>query len=112
MVHWTQEMRRHMYGLIVFTEGPYRKWKRKTAPPALLKKLARAMTRRYGVSIPVGAVRGQINWAITMQASVKNSGLLWNLVLNKAAAQEEGFIDRSLVPQSASFTYRQSSQKS
>jgi len=51
-----------------------------------------------GMEIQASAVENQIAWGITMQHDIRNQSHARNVILNKSAALEVGFISSSDLP--------------
>ncbi len=103
---WTQDIRRIVYARLVMEFGPYSEWKLKQRPEqdearydAVVEELARYLKSITGEDFAASAVKAQVNWGCTEQATVKDQSHARNFVLNKAAALETGFIAASDLPQ-------------
>jgi hypothetical protein len=111
-IKWTQKMRLDLYKRLRERFGAHEKWHAPHQPTRngsdfgkFLDELVNSFLRDYKVRFTHSAITNQIDWATKRQETVKNSRLLCNWLLNRAAAIEVRFIERSSVPSSATFKY-------
>lgn len=118
--NWTQEMRLHLYRQLTRDFGPHRtcrahypnpgEWKR--VYYGALRKIRNDFQRRFGQQPSIGAIENQVAFALTRQRRTVNRGYFANLILNKVAALEAGFITRDELPEYATFEYQEGAEGS
>ncbi|HWD18586.1 MAG TPA: hypothetical protein VHB20_04860, partial [Verrucomicrobiae bacterium] len=103
---WTQNSRMKVYSKLVSEIGPRQLWDNKIRPKEKRAKydktlisLAAELSADTGEMCTVTAIQQQINFATTSQKAFKNPSHVRNLILNKAAALESGFLTFADLPQ-------------
>src|SRR5690348_566041 len=98
-IKWTQELRKVLYARIVMEFGQYNSWDAKRYPAdrrdrfnAVLQELATYFSQLTDDEFEPTAVGQQADWACTSQREVTNAGYACQLIMNKAAALEMGFL--------------------
>ncbi|MEA2711564.1 MAG: hypothetical protein QOF78_4165 [Phycisphaerales bacterium] len=106
-INWTQGMRRRVYSQLLNQFGPHATWGKHDYPNGRepeYRDALRALAVEFGHDAPKWeAVRQQVRFGITQQGVIRYTNHFRSLILNKAAALEEGFIAGRDLPSRAEF---------
>jgi len=103
---WNQELRTMMYKRLVEKYGPHENWENRGYPKegkkeefyAFMEEVADSLRKLIGTDFKDGGPIMQFQHAITVQTGAENSGRAYNIIMNKAAAYEAGFITTKEFP--------------
>lgn len=103
---WNQELRVLMYKRLLEKYGPHEDWDKRKYPQegqheefiSFMKEIADSFRKITGTDFKDGGPIMQFEHAVTTQPESESVGRTYNIIMNKAAAYDAGFITSKEMP--------------
>lgn len=103
---WSQELRVILYRRLLEKYGPHKTWESRNYPRAgehaefraFMEEIADSLRKITGTNFKDGGPIMQFAHAITTQPEARGTGRAYNIIMNKAAAYDVGFITSKEMP--------------